>query len=440
MKKEVFIEKAIAVHGDKYDYTLLPDEFVNKDKVPVVCKDHGVFYITTGNHISNKRGCSICGNISRGINNRKSIEEFKEILNFKFPHIQVDFTDYVDYTSNVNVFCAEHGWEFRELRTLLKSTYSCTKCAKINRGLSRRKTLQDFLSKANEVHVNLYDYSSVEFKSFSHPVKILCRSHGIFEQTPTVHIKGHGCKQCADESVGALKRKSLETLPTIYQNDPNVTPHFETYIKSGEVMKFTCKFHGDFYRKPSSKIKGSSLCQKCNMEASGNKRKLTTDEFIRKAKLVFSDYDYSQVDYTGVSRYVTITCNRGHTFSQRAGNLLNGYGCPDCSSTGYSYTKKGYLYLILLDDLYVKFGISNKPEDRLRAIRNGSKFECSVIKTYVFDDGRCAKDLEDMIKSLPIEIGVVSKFYLNTGHTETFKSQDLEFVLHEIDKFVSQLK
>lgn len=438
MKKEVFIEKAIAVHGDKFDYSLLPDEFKTKEKIPVLCKEHGVFYITTGNHLSNKRGCPTCGNINRSINNRKSLEQYKEIINNKFPNIVIDFGEYVDYLSTVKTHCDTHGWESKIFRDLLKNTYPCNQCATINRGIKRRKGLEEFLEKSEKAHGDAYDYSLVDFVSFSSPVKIICRLHGEFEQTPTVHIKGHGCKKCSNDYVGSLRRKELEKLPHIFFNDPNVTPDFDTYIKSGSVMKFTCKYHGDFYRKPSSKVKGKSLCQRCNIEYRANRYKSDTETFIDKAKLVFPSYDYSEVNYDGNSKYVKVTCDKGHYFSQRAGNLLSGYGCPDCSNTGFSYNKKGYLYLILLDQSYIKFGISNKPNDRFRTIKNLSKFECSVFKQYSFDNGRLAKDLEDLIKSLPIDIGVVDKIDLKSGYTETFKISDLDFVLEQIEMFISQ--
>ena len=44
MTTEEFIQKAKAVHGDKYDYSKV--EYVNaKTKVCVICPKHGEFYI-----------------------------------------------------------------------------------------------------------------------------------------------------------------------------------------------------------------------------------------------------------------------------------------------------------------------------------------------------------------------------------------------------------
>lgn len=50
--------------------------------------------------------------------------------------------------------------------------------------------------------------------------------------------------------------------------------------------------HGEFYQTPGNHIKGCG-CSKCS-----GLKKLTTEEFIKKAKEVHEDkYDYSKVEY-----------------------------------------------------------------------------------------------------------------------------------------------
>ena len=61
-KNELFISKALKVHGDKYDYG--KSDYVNaKTKVCIVCPEHGEFWQTPSNHLSNK-GCSECGRVA----------------------------------------------------------------------------------------------------------------------------------------------------------------------------------------------------------------------------------------------------------------------------------------------------------------------------------------------------------------------------------------
>lgn len=74
LASEEFIERAKAIHGDKYDYSLV-NYVNNKTPVAVICPKHGIFYITPNKHISRAHGCRACGDESlkkpifgRGIN------------------------------------------------------------------------------------------------------------------------------------------------------------------------------------------------------------------------------------------------------------------------------------------------------------------------------------------------------------------------------------
>ena len=56
---EEFIEKARKKHGDKYDYSLIKEYKRGKQKVPIICKKHGVFYQRAEDHLFG-HGCSKC--------------------------------------------------------------------------------------------------------------------------------------------------------------------------------------------------------------------------------------------------------------------------------------------------------------------------------------------------------------------------------------------
>jgi hypothetical protein len=57
--KEEFVEDAIAVHGDRYDYSL--SKYVKNDvKLKIICPNHGVFKQTPNSHVSAKNGCPKC--------------------------------------------------------------------------------------------------------------------------------------------------------------------------------------------------------------------------------------------------------------------------------------------------------------------------------------------------------------------------------------------
>ena len=62
--------------------------------------------------------------------------------------------------------------------------------------MGKRKTLNEFIENANNVHNGKYDYCNVKYKDVFTKVKIICPIHGEFEQIPKSHLKGHGCRCC----------------------------------------------------------------------------------------------------------------------------------------------------------------------------------------------------------------------------------------------------
>jgi G:T-mismatch repair DNA endonuclease (very short patch repair protein) len=59
MGKELFINKAKELFGDKYNYSKV--KYVNgQTNVILICPEHGEFEVTPNNHLSKKSGCPIC--------------------------------------------------------------------------------------------------------------------------------------------------------------------------------------------------------------------------------------------------------------------------------------------------------------------------------------------------------------------------------------------
>lgn len=66
--------------------------------------------------------------------------------------------------------------------------------------MPRRKTREEFISDAIEVHGDKYDYSQVEYLGNKTPVKIYCKQHEYyFWQRPDSHLNGKGCAFCGLE-------------------------------------------------------------------------------------------------------------------------------------------------------------------------------------------------------------------------------------------------
>ena len=64
----------------------------------------------------------------------------------------------------------------------------------------RKRTQQDFINDAKEVHREKYDYSEVNYVNRITKVKIICLEHGEFFQRPSEHLSGNGCTPLAYRS------------------------------------------------------------------------------------------------------------------------------------------------------------------------------------------------------------------------------------------------
>jgi hypothetical protein len=73
-------------------------------------------------------------------------------------------------------------------------------CANERRKTKNTLELETFLKKARKAHGDLYGYSKVVYVHSNKKVKIVCKKHGVFEQTPANHInQRNGCHFCGVE-------------------------------------------------------------------------------------------------------------------------------------------------------------------------------------------------------------------------------------------------
>lgn len=98
----------------------------------------------------------------------------------------------------------------------------------------------------------------------------------------------------------------------------------------------TCNTCGDTFEQTPRNHWNGAGCASC-----AGTKKLTTAEFIRRAKLVHSaaDYDYSKVTYKNATSPVTVICRKHRLeFTPRPANFLNGSRCPECAKE--THTKR----------------------------------------------------------------------------------------------------
>lgn len=59
-KASDMIYNATFIHGDKYDYSLVPNEVRCDNSIPIICQFHGIFNQTPYHHVNRGQGCPFC--------------------------------------------------------------------------------------------------------------------------------------------------------------------------------------------------------------------------------------------------------------------------------------------------------------------------------------------------------------------------------------------
>ena len=202
-------------------------------------------------------------------------------------------------------------------------------------------TKETFIKSARKKHGDKYDYSKVEYINSITKVCIICPKHGEFWQTPKSHIRGHGCKVCANEhTIEKLKLTKEEFII----RSKNIHGDKYDYSKVEYEGIFTkvciiCPIHGEFFIEPNNHLKGIG-CKKCSID----KQKKTKEEFIEQAIKVHGDrYDYSKVEYVNCKTKVCIVCPIHGEFWQLPNAHLKGYGCKKCSGCE-KHTNKSFIF------------------------------------------------------------------------------------------------
>ena len=103
------------------------------------------------------------------------------------------------------------------------------------------------------------------------------------------------------------------------------------YINQRSTIIIGCPVHGWVTVTAGNFLRGAG-CQQCGRKSSGDKRKLSTEDFIEKAREIHGDfYDYSKVEYVDSNTPVTIICPIHGEFEQAPIVHLSGHGCTRCS-------------------------------------------------------------------------------------------------------------
>jgi len=235
----------------------------------------------------------------------------------------------------------------------------------------KKLTISEFVERAKKIHGDKYDYSKSYYIHNNEKIKICCKKHGLFNQTPHIHLHGSGCPICK----GGVRCSLEDFICKAKKLNKNKYDYSKTIYKNSITkIKIICKLHGSFFQIPGNHLNLKQGCPTC-----ANNIKLNTNEFINKAhKIHGNKYDYSKSVYgkNNVEK-VIIICKKHGPFLQRPTEHLSLRGCPKCN---YRISKPETEFLNYLE-------IPNTKENR--QVKIGKKkvdgFKDGVIYEFLGD-------------------------------------------------------
>jgi len=337
-QKEV-LDRFKKVHGDEYDYSEV--KYINQlTKVKLICKEHGEFLQYPKYHLQGN-GCVHCGNKRNSLRRRKSTLDFIESsINAHGDKYDYSKVIYTTSPSKVTIICPEHG-EFEQIALSHMSGHGCSRCSS-----SHPRNNKSFILDAKKIHQDRYDYSKVEYKNSRTKVILICKEHGEFLQTPSEHLVGSGCIDCA-----GLRKKTTEQFikEAILKHGEKYDYSKVKYVNSNTCVSIICPVHGEFTQVPSAHISGHG-CRECGFEEGSGKRLKGIEDFIMEANEIHENrYDYSKSIYKGTHRKIEIICEIHGSFKQTPKAHLIGQGCPECGLIKIGDLKRKSNYQFILE-------------------------------------------------------------------------------------------
>jgi hypothetical protein len=128
-----FIEDAIAIHGNKFNYSEVIFKNINS-KVLIGCPAHGVFSVTPKVHLKHMGGCRLCASEKHGTLCRKSITQFViDATNIHGDSYDYTKVNYLGTDKKVIILCNIHG-PFSQTPANHLNGQRCPECARKFKG------------------------------------------------------------------------------------------------------------------------------------------------------------------------------------------------------------------------------------------------------------------------------------------------------------------
>lgn len=242
-----------------------------------------------------------------------------------------------------------------------------------------------FISRATEVHSGRYTYELVDYVNTHTKVQITCLIHGVFTQTPAMHLFGQGCKKCANQkgrlSIDEFINRSNKAHHSKYDYS-KVDPDKLAYATLSKII-IICPTHGEFEQRVHDHLQGHG-CKKCSYKSASNKALSWLDHIADTENIVIQHAgNGGEFNIPGTKLFADGYCETTNTVYEFDGDAYHG------NPTRYQPTDRCHPYdktvtaAELLQATHLK-------HDKIRALGFHlvtmweTDFDCSgiIIRTY----------------------------------------------------------
>jgi len=172
---------------------------------------------------------------------------------------------YLDSKTPVTILCPDHGMFNQSPDTHLSGS-GCPACGKEGAAAAVRYSQEEFISASEKIHNGKYSYELCTYTSIFSKIKIVCPAHGVFMQSPAVHLRGCGCPICGQGARWTERRPSTEDFIGKAAAIHNSIYDYSqvTYVNAKEPVTILCAVHGGFEQTPNNHLSGRG-CPACSI-------------------------------------------------------------------------------------------------------------------------------------------------------------------------------
>lgn len=461
-EREIAVKERCEMLGLIYNGFIMPWKSA-LTKVSITCPIHGdLTSLTVAKMVGKEmRGCPKCGY-------EKSPEERRIEIEDKCKKLGMTFNCFVGEWKGratlASITCHAHGDFNITISYALskKSKYLCPCCS--SRMIPEEVALERINKRCRETGYSFNGFvGGVWCGASSAYLSLTCPKHGKWETISYVHFVGKrmsGCPECGKLKLNAsTKIKEADAIERINKRCKELGLEFLGFVGGAWNQYYTklilrCPKHdrvggtttyGNFV---SGKASG---CVNCRLEKSnkscGFDPKKYEENILRiceKRNLEFLGW-YDGECKNAHSRMI-LKCNtHGEVWDTTTyTNFIRrpDMGCSRCTLTGFRTTRPAWLYVQIVGDKAIKFGITNrkKAEDRMKQQANKSGLEHKMVFSRRFDDGKTAYAIELAIKQeLKCKMKYLTREDMPDGWTETLPLSELDEVMKLIKSFEKEL-